>query len=154
MVMRFDPFRDIDRLTQHLTGAMRSGTASMPMDAYRRGDHVFVHFDLPGVSPESIELTVENYAVTVRAERRWEQRREDEVLVQERPEGTFARQLFLGEHMDVDRLEARYEDGVLTLSIPVAEAAKPRRIEVRAGDEGRPKAIDVEATESTQQGGS
>ena len=104
----------------------------MAMDAYRRGDALFVHFDLPGVDASSIEVTAEQSTVTVRADRRWEQQPDDQVLTQERPQGSFARQLMLGEHLDTDHIEASYEDGVLTLEIPVAPAAKPKKIEVKA----------------------
>jgi HSP20 family protein len=145
MVMRFDPFRDVDRLTQQLTGAMRYQATSIPMDAYRRGDTVFVHFDLPGADPSSIDIRVEQNALTVRAERFFEEREGDEALVRERPEGAFSRQLFLGQHLDLERIQASYDQGVLTLTIPVAETAKPRRIEVQsAGREAQPKAIDVQ----------
>ncbi len=145
MVMRFDPVRDFDRLTQQLTGAMRYQATSIPMDAYRRGDTVFVHFDLPGADPTSIDIRVEQNALTVRAERFFEEREGDEVLVRERPEGAFSRQMFLGQHLDLERIQASYDHGVLTLTIPVAETAKPRRIEVQsAGLETQPKAIDVQ----------
>jgi HSP20 family protein len=143
--MRYDPFRDIDRLTQQLTGALRSQSTSIPMDAYRRGDTVFVHFDLPGADPSSIEVQVEQNALTVRAERLFEEKEGDEVLARERPEGVFSRQIFLGQHLDVERIQASFDHGVLTLSIPVAETAKPRRIEIRSSArETRPKAIDVQ----------
>ncbi len=145
MVMRFDPFRDIDRLTQQITGAMRYQATSIPMDAYRRGDTVFVHFDLPGADPSSIDIRVEQNALTVRAERFFEEREGDEALVRERPEGAFSRQMFLGQHLDLERIQASYDHGVLTLTIPVAETAKPRRIEVQSsGRETQPKAIDVQ----------
>jgi HSP20 family protein len=123
MVMRFDPFRDIDRLTQQLTGAMRYQATPIPMDAYRRGGTVFVHFDLPGADPSSIDIQVEQNALTVRAERFFEEREGDEVLVRERHEGASSRQLFLGQHLDLERIQASYDHGVLTLSIPVAETA-------------------------------
>jgi HSP20 family protein len=145
MVMRFDPFRDIDRLTQQLTGAMRYQATPIPMDAYRRGGTVWVHFDLPGADPSSIDIQVEQNALTVRAERFFEERDGDEVLVRERHEGAFSRQLFLGQHLDLERIQANYDGGVLTLSIPVAETAKPRRIEIRSsGPETQPRAIDVQ----------
>jgi HSP20 family protein len=134
MVMRFDPFRELDRLNQEVWGAAQRRTSGgMPMDAYRQGDTFFIHFDLPGVDPASIDLTVEKNVLTVRAERQlqWGRNNGDvEVLVAERPQGTYSRQLFLGETLDPDRIAANYEQGVLTLTIPVAEAAKPRRVEV------------------------
>ena len=137
MLMRFDPFRDLDRLTQQLWntgGNGNGGLRAMPMDAYRRGDRFVVHFDLPGVDPDRIELTIEKNVLTVSAERRWERQEDDEPVAAERLQGSFTRQLFLGETLDPDHVEARYEHGVLTLTIPVAEAAKPRRVTVTAGD--------------------
>jgi HSP20 family protein len=128
MLMRFDPFRELDRLTQDRWSAGRM--PAMPMDAYRQGEKFVVHFDLPGVDPASIDLTVEQNVLTVSAERRWQTDEATEVVVSERPQGTFSRQLFLGETLDVDQLDARYDAGVLTLTIPIAERAKPRRIEV------------------------
>jgi HSP20 family protein len=100
------------------------------MDAYRRGEEVLVHLDLPGVDADSIELTAENNMLTVSAERRFEFGEDDQVVIRERPQGQFTRQLLLGDSLDVDQIEANYENGVLTLSIPVAEQAKPRRIAV------------------------
>ena len=136
MVMRFDPFRELDRLNQEVLGAAQRRTSGgMPMDAYRQGDTFYLHFDLPGVDPASIDLTVEKNVLTVRAERQLHWGRgngEVEVLVAERPQGSYSRQLFLGETLDPDRIAASYEQGVLTLTIPVAEAAKPRRVQVSA----------------------
>ncbi len=128
MVMRFDPFRELDRLTEQVAGTSRAPT--MPMDAYRTGDRFVVHFDLPGVEAEAIDLTVEKNVVTVRAERTPSAEGVEEVLVAERPHGVFTRQLFLGEMLDPGRVEADYAQGVLTLTIPVAEQAKPRRVQV------------------------
>jgi HSP20 family protein len=142
--MRFDPFRDFDRLAeQMLFGGGRGGPRSFPMDAYRRGDQFFVHLDLPGVDADSIELTAENNVLTVSAERRFEPEDSDHVLVRERSQGEFTRQLLLGENLDVDNIEANYENGVLTLAIPVAEKAKPRRISV--GSSGGQKTIEGKA---------
>ena len=145
MVMRFDPFRDIDRLTEQMVGAggRQQVPSVLPMDAFRRGDQFTVHFDLPGADADSIELTVERNVLTVRAERRWRREEGDEVLAAERPQGTFSRQLFLGESLDPDRIEASYEQGVLTLHIPVAEQAKPRRVTIAGGGQ---QATTVEAT--------
>ncbi|WP_203227192.1 Hsp20/alpha crystallin family protein [Streptomyces cyaneogriseus] len=131
MLMRTDPFRELDRLTQQVFGSARPG--AMPMDAYRSGDDFLVHFDLPGIDPETIELDVERNVLNVRAERRSPAPEGAEVLVAERPTGTFTRQLFLGETLDTDRIDASYEAGVLTLRIPVAEQAKPRRIQITGG---------------------
>jgi HSP20 family protein len=129
MLMRSDPFRELDRLTQQVMGT-RTRPALMPMDAYREGDRLVVHFDLPGVDAASIDLTVEKNMLTVTAERSWAATNEQQVIVSERPQGTFRRQLFLGENLDTDRVEARYDSGVLTVTIPVAEQAKPRKVEI------------------------
>lgn len=140
MLMRFDPFRELDRLTQGLG----SRQALMAMDAYRRGDQFFVHFDLPGVDASSIDLTVEKNVLTVSAERSWAREDGTDVVVSERPQGRFSRQLFLGESIDADRIEASYDNGVLTVTIPVAEQAKPRKVEISSGG-SRPEAIDAES---------
>ena len=136
MLMRTDPFRELDRLAQQVFGAV-DRPAAMPMDAYRSGDEFLVHFDLPGIDPETIELDVERNVLNVRAERRSPAPEGAETLVAERPTGTFTRQLFLGDTLDTDRIDAAYEAGVLTLRIPVAEQAKPRRIQITGGDSGR-----------------
>jgi HSP20 family protein len=138
MLMRTDPFRELDRLTQQVFGPATRPTA-MAMDAYRSGDDFFVHFDLPGIDPETIELDVERNVLNVRAERRSPAPKDAELLVAERPTGTFTRQLFLGDTLDTERIDASYEAGVLTLRIPVAEQAKPRRIQITGGD--RPKQL-------------
>jgi HSP20 family protein len=149
--MRFDPFREIDRVTQMLSqpGSGRM-SSSMPMDAYREGDTFIVRFDLPGVDPESIDLTVEKNVLTVRAERRWEPREGQDVVIAERPQGTFTRQIFLGESLDPENVSASYDHGVLTLMIPVAEQAKPRKVEVHAGD-GQDRAISTTAAATSEQ---
>ena len=133
MLMRTDPFREFDRLTQQAFGTA-ARPAAMPIDAYRQGDQFIVEFDLPGVAPDSIDLTVEKNVLTVHAERRRSQSENVELLVGERPQGRFSRQLFLGETLDTEHIDARYSDGVLTLKVPVAERAKPRRVAVLAGD--------------------
>ncbi len=130
MLMRFDPFRELDRLTNSAWATSTVRPGPMSMDAYRRGDELVVHFDLPGIDPASVEVTAEKNVLTVQAERSWERGEGDEVIVAERPQGRFSRQVFLGESLDTDHVAASYNQGVLTLSIPVAEAAKPRRIEV------------------------
>jgi HSP20 family protein len=149
MLIRFDPFRDLDRLSQELWGQATGPAAAparMPMDAVRRGDQVEISFELPGVDPESIDVEVENNVLTVHAERREEsERREgDEVLVRERRFGRYSRQISLGDNLDADRLEARYHDGVLQVTVPVAEQAKPRKVEVARG--GSDKAIDASSS--------
>ncbi len=126
-----DPFRDFDRLTQQLLGTT-SRPAVMPMDAWREGDRFVIEFDLPGVSRESIDLDVERNVLTVRAER--VPRNGDwEMLASERPRGAFSRQLVLGDNLDLEHIEANYDAGVLRLVVPVAERAKPRKIEISTG---------------------
>lgn len=137
MLMRTDPFRELDRLSQQLLGTA-ARPAAMPMDAYRKGDTFYVHFDLPGVSADSIDLTVEQNVLTVRAERRPEQVEGAEMLIAERPVGVFTRQVFLGDTLDTDNIGADYSAGVLTLNIPVHEQAKPRNIQI-TGHEDRKK---------------
>jgi HSP20 family protein len=142
VLMRTDPFRELDRLTQQVFGTM-ARPAAMPMDAYQKDQAFWVHFDLPGVDAESIDLNVERNVLTVKAERRVpvDQDQQAEWLVAERPYGTFSRQLFLGETLDTDKIEASYEAGVLTLRIPVAEQAKARKIEIGTG--GKAKQISA-----------
>lgn len=135
MLMRTDPFRELDRLTQALGTSTRP--AAMPIDAYRQGDSFVVQFDLPGVQADSIDLMVEKNVLTVHATRSRASADGVEMLLAERPQGTFSRQLFLGETLDTERIEAEYADGVLTLRLPVAESAKPRKVAIRANDNGR-----------------
>ncbi|THA75951.1 Hsp20/alpha crystallin family protein [Streptomyces sp. A0642] len=129
MLMRTDPFRELDRLTQQVLGTA-ARPAAMPMDAFRDGDSFTVELDLPGVEPESIDLDVERNVLTVRAERHPSAGQDADVLIAERPTGVFSRQLFLGETLDTDRIDAAYEAGVLRLRIPVAEQPKPRKIAI------------------------
>ncbi|MFG2471337.1 Hsp20/alpha crystallin family protein [Streptomyces canus] len=136
MLMRTDPFREFDRLAQQVFGST-ARPAAMAMDAYRSGDDFVVHFDLPGVDPETIELDVERNVLNVRAERRVPAPQGAEMIVAERPTGSFTRQLFLGDTLDTERIDASYDAGVLTLRIPVAEQAKPRRIQITGGDSER-----------------
>jgi HSP20 family protein len=128
MLMRFEPFRELDRLTEEMRSDHRP--RQIPVDAYRRGDEFKVHFDLPGVDARFIELTVEKDLLTVRATRAWVQPEGDQIQIAERAHGDFTRQLFLGEGLDRDHIGAIYENGVLTLTIPVAEEAKPRKVEI------------------------
>jgi HSP20 family protein len=141
MLMRTDPFRDFDRLAQQVFGTP-TRPAAMPIDAFRKGDEFVVQFDLPGIDTASIDLTVERNVLTVHAERRREEGGGVELLIGERPQGTFSRQLFLGDTLDTDRIEADYRDGVLTLRLPITEKAKPRRVPIQASD-GRATAIDA-----------
>jgi HSP20 family protein len=138
MLMRTDPFRELDRFAQSVLGTA-SQPVMMHMDAYQHGDAFVVHFDLPGVDPESIDLNVERNVLTVKAQRQSPAPEDAELVVSERPTGSFSRQLFLGDTLDVDRVEASYDAGVLTITIPVAEQAKPRKIEISGG--GTPRAI-------------
>ncbi|WP_290056544.1 Hsp20/alpha crystallin family protein [Amycolatopsis solani] len=142
MLMRTDPFRELDRFAQQVFGAATPGTwskpAPMPMDAYRAGDEFVVCFDLPGVTSDAIELDIERNVLTVKAERRPLPGGDDvRMQVTERPLGVFSRQLFLGDTLDTDRISANYEAGVLTLRIPIAEKAKPRRIDVASSRSDR-----------------
>ena len=133
MLMRTDPFRDLDRLTQQVLGTA-ARPAVMPMDAWRDGDRFIVEFDLPGVDEDSLDLDVERNVLTVHA-RRPEVDPGREMVAAERPRGVFSRQLFLGENLDTDAIEASYGGGVLRLTIPVAEKAKPRRIQITSDNE-------------------
>ena len=133
MLMRTDPFRDVDRLAQQVLGTA-ARPAVMPMDAWREGDTFVVELDLPGVDPDSLDLDVERNVLTVHAKRPALDS-EREMVAAERPRGVFSRQLFLGETLDTERIEADYNGGVLRLTIPVAERAKPRRIQISTRDE-------------------
>jgi HSP20 family protein len=144
MLMRTDPFRELDRVAQQVFGTA-ARPAAMPIDAYRKGDEFVVLFDLPGMDASSIDLTVERNVLTVHAERARSTADDVELLIGERPHGTFSRQLFLAETLDTDRLVAEYTDGVLQLRVPVKEQAKPRRVDVAVGGG---KATPIEATAS------
>ena len=136
-----DPFRDLDRLAQQVLGTT-SRPAVMPMDAWREGDRFVIEFDLPGVSQESIDLDVERNVLTVRAER-ISRNGDWEMLATERPRGVFSRQLVLGDNLDLEQVKANYDAGVLRLSIPVAEKAKPRKIQVTEGSDPGRTAIEA-----------
>jgi HSP20 family protein len=135
MLMRTDPFRDLDRLTQQLWGTATRPTV-MAMDAWRDGDEFVVEFDLPGVSPDSVDLDVERNVLTVKAERP-ALNGDRELIAAERPRGVFSRQLILGDNLDTEHVGASYSSGVLTLRIPVAEQAKPRKIQISSDDNDR-----------------
>ena len=133
MLMRSEPFLEFDRLTEAMLTERQA--RQIPVDAYRRGNEFKIHLDLPGVDSRFIDLTVEQDLLTVRAARAWVRTEGDQVQIAERPHGEFSRQLFLGESLDRDHITANYENGVLTLTIPVAEEAKPRKVEItHAGD--------------------
>lgn len=140
MATRFDPFQEMDRLMGQVLGSQRAA-ATMPIDLFRAGDHYVLHVDLPGADPGTIDVNVDDRTLTIRAQRT--ARTEDGVqwLAKERPVGTYARQLTVGRGLDLDAIAASYADGVLTLTIPVAEEARPRRIEVTTG--GTPATIEA-----------
>ncbi len=142
MLLQFDPFRDLDRMADQ---AFNRSAPAMPMDAVRRGETVHVFLDLPGVDPSSIDLEVERNVLTVKAERRWAREDGDQVLASERRQGSFLRRLLLGDTLDGDRVQADYRDGVLAITIPVAEAAKPRKVAVGTSDGGG-TAIEAESS--------
>ncbi|GAA4729669.1 Hsp20/alpha crystallin family protein [Isoptericola chiayiensis] len=128
MATYWDPFQDMDRLFGTLAANTRNATA-MPMDLFREGDHFVLAADLPGIDPGSIDVSCEDRTLTIRAERT-SRSAEGQWLLRERPAGTVARQVTLGRGLALDKISASYADGVLTLTIPVAEEAKPRKIEV------------------------
>ena len=132
MSISYDPFHHLDELRDQLISGGRS-PRSFPMDAYRRGEEFLVHLDLPGIDPETVEITVENQVLTISVERRFEQLEGDEIIVSERPQGRFSRQLRLGSTIDTDRIAASYHDGVLTITLPVSERARPRQVRVGRG---------------------
>jgi HSP20 family protein len=150
MLVQNSPFRELDSLFNQAFGSAARGAAAagrpMPMDAYRRGDNVWVHLDLPGVSAESVDISVERNVLTVTAERSYQREEGDRVYFDERPEGLYRRQVSLGEGLDADGVEADYTDGVLTLRIPVVPQAQPRKISVGKGQGAQ--AIDAASTDA------
>ena len=141
MLIRFDPLRELDRRSNDAWSARRQ--SAVPMDAIRRGDEVLVSFDLPGVDPASIDVEVERNVLSVSAERQPARTEGDEVLAAERRYGTYSRQLYLGETLDASRVDASYDAGVLTLTIAVAEVAKPRKVSVLVGSSGTETEVDT-----------
>ena len=154
MAVVFDPFREMDRLTSQLFGAPAGARTPrwMPMDLYRTGDHYVVNIDLPGVDPGSIDVDVDGTTLTVRAERTLRSENEFEWIAQERPAGSYMRQLSLGEGLDLDKIHAHYENGVLSLTVPVSEKAKPRKIEVQSRGGQQRIAQGQDASSSTVEG--
>jgi HSP20 family protein len=153
VAMSVDPFREMDRLASQLFGQLGTSQRSarwMPMDLFRAGDHYVVNVDLPGVDPGSIDLDVDGTMLTIRANRTATSDESAKWLVQERPSGSFVRQIGLGEGLDVASIDATYTNGVLCLTIPIAEQAKPRKIEVRAASSNR--AVTDESTGDTVSG--
>ena len=145
MLMRFDPFRELDRVADQVDQTFRR-TSAMPMNAVRHGDQVFINFYLPGVDPEAVDVTVERDVLTVSATRRFERSEGDEVLANERPQGSFTRRVLLGDSLDTSQLEAAYDHGVLSITIPVAEKAQPRKVAVGGGHARTP--IEAESKEN------
>jgi HSP20 family protein len=156
-VLRFDPFADPFRQMDRLTNQMLSGTRTpmgMPMDVWQAEDGFHVAMDIPGADPESVEITTERNVLTIQAERRPEYGEGHKVLVAERPQGSFTRQLQLGDTVDTENIQASYADGVLNLTIPMTQAAQRRRVQVQtAGSGERQITVEGESTESTDQTG-
>jgi HSP20 family protein len=142
MLMRFDPFREVDRLMQ----SPWIPRNTVPLDVFRRGEEFVVKVDLPGIEPSSIDLQIEKNVLTLTAERTWAPSDGDEVIVSERPQGSFTRRLFLGDGLDSERIAASYENGVLTVKVPVAETARSRKVEISVGESGN--VIDAPASEA------
>lgn len=150
MARSFDPFREMDRLFSEVTRA--TGSNSMPMDLYRAGDTFVAEVDLPGVDPDSLDIDIDERTLTIRAARRTnaEQGQEIKFVTRERPSGAFARQISLGQGLAYDKIGAEYADGVLRLTIPVAEEAKPRKVAVQHKQPARSIAGEtVESGEET-----
>jgi HSP20 family protein len=143
MILRFDSLRDLDRLAQQAWQQPLGRSSIMPMDAYRDGDRFVVRLDLPGVEPGSFDVTVDRNVLTVAAARYWRPTQDQQVIAAERPTGRFQRQVQLTDGLDSDKVEARYDAGVLTVTIPIPDAARPRRIEITSAS--RNKAIDAPA---------
>jgi HSP20 family protein len=147
MLMRTDPFRELDRVAQQVFGTA-ARPAAMPIDAYRKGDEFVVLLDLPGCDPASINLTVERNVLAVHAERSRPADDDVEMLIGERPIGTFSRQLFLAETLDSEHITADYTDGVLRLRVPVKEQAKPRQIDIAVG-KSQPASIEASSHDAS-----
>jgi HSP20 family protein len=150
MTMNFDPFRELDRLAGSLLGA--GGPRSMPMDLYRTGDHYVLDVDLPGIDPGSVDVDVDGSVLTIRAERTLGAPEDSQWLVRERQPGTYVRQLTLGDGLDAERITAAYDNGVLSITIPVQESAKPRKIAVTTGGGREQLAVGAREHEHEQRG--
>jgi HSP20 family protein len=146
MLMQTDPFRDLDTLFSRFAGRQTNSGGVAPMDAFRRGSDVWVQLDLPGVKAENLEITVERNVLTIAAERNWQQQEGDQPYFAERYRGNFRRQIQLGDGLDLEHLEADLHDGILTVRIPVAEQAKPRKIQVSHNENKAPEAIETTAS--------
>ncbi len=147
-MIQSDPFRDLDTLFSRMSARSASGSGVMPIDAFRRGSDVWVHIDLPGVKAESLEMTVERNVLTIAVERRWQRQEGDQSYFGERYQGSFRRQIELGDGLDLEHLEADLHDGVLTVRIPVSEKAKPRRIEVSHKGPDAPESIEATSVDA------
>lgn len=155
MLVRSDPFRDIDRWLENVSTASRERT--IPMDAYRRDDDLVLHFDMAGVDPDAIELSVENDVLRISGSRRWDVAEGDELYARERPQGEFSRQVILGRSVDTTKVSATCANGVLTVHLPLAQAARRQRIAIQSdssqssgqqASQSAPQVIDVSANES------
>ena len=147
-MIQSDPFRDLDTLFSRMSARSASSSGVMPIDAFRRGSDVWVHIDLPGVKAESLEMTVERNVLTIAAERSWQRQEGDQSYFGERYQGSFRRQIQLGDGLDLEHLEADLHDGVLTVRIPVSEKAKPRRIEVTHKGPDAPESIEATSVDA------
>jgi HSP20 family protein len=145
MLMRFDPFRDLDRFTQGLLGSEGRRLVALPVDAYRVGDEFVMELEVPGVDPSSVDLTVEKNVLTVKVDRQHTWPSDAEVFVSERAEGSVTRQFFLGDTLDPTGIKASCDNGVLRVSIPTAEQAKARKVEIGANG-GQAEAIEASAS--------
>ena len=143
MLIQTDPFRDLDTLFSRMSGRQQNAGGVMPMDAFRRGTDVWVYIDLPGVKAENLDITVERNMLTIAAGRTWQREENDQPYFGERYRGSFRRQIQLGDGLDLQNLEADLHDGVLTIRIPVAEQAKPRKVAVGRGRESAPEPIEA-----------
>lgn len=145
MLVRFDQFHDYDRLTERFDQMARRASSAVPMDAHRHGNEVILDLDLPGMDPEAIDLTVERDVLTISANRQWDRKEDDELFAAERPHGTFTRRVLLGNSLDTSNLQATYDHGVLTVTLPVTEQAQPRKITI--GSERGQAAIEATTAE-------
>jgi HSP20 family protein len=145
MLVRFDQFHGYDRLTEQFDHIWRRASSTVPMDAYRHGNEVILDLDLPGMDPDAIDLTVERDVLTISADRQWDRKEDDEIFAAERPHGAFTRRVLLGNSLDTSNLQASYDHGVLTVTLPVTEQAQPRRIAI-ASERGT-AAIEATTTE-------
>ena len=144
-LLRFDPLRELDRLAdQALSGARSLAVRTMPMEALRRGDKFLIALDVPGLTPRDVDVTVEQNVIDITARRQPMRQEGDEVIVDERPHGEFRRELFLGDNLDTSKLTAEFDRGVLTLTIPLSEASKPRKVEIGTPDQSQ-RAIQPES---------